>query len=77
MYQCVLACIGMYWYVLYVMDCTGMHLHVLMEQMGHIDEYWLVLDCISVYRYLLTVYWYILACIVCVRGICMYCIGQS
>ena len=54
-----------------------MHLHVLMEQMGHIDEYWLVLDCISVYRYLLTVYWYILACIVCVRGICMYCIGQS
>ena len=43
----------MYWYVLYVMVCTGMHLHVL-KQIVHIDEYWLVLDCICVYWYLLT-----------------------
>ena len=48
----------MYWYVLYVMVCTGMHLHVL-KQIVHIDEYWLVLDCICVYWYLLTVYWYV------------------
>ena len=55
--QCVLACItciGMYWYVLYVMVCTGMHLDVL-EQIVHIDEYWFVLDCNCVYWYSLTV----------------------
>ena len=71
---CVLACIpsiGMYWYVLYEMVCTGTHLHVL-EQIAQIDEYWLVLDCICVYWYSLAVYWYVLACIVCKRGICMY-----
>ena len=53
------------------MVCTGMHLHI-MERIVHIDEYWLALDCICVYWYSLTVYWYTLACIVCVRGICMY-----
>ena len=45
-----------------------MHLHI-MEQIIHIDEYWSVLKCICVYWYLVTVYWYVLACI---RGICMY-----
>ena len=50
-----------------------MHLHV-MEQIAHIDEYWLALDCVCVYWYSLTVYWNVLACIMCksLRGICMY-----
>ena len=52
----------MYWYVLYVMVCTGMYLHV-MEPM--------VLYILMRIGFI-CVYCCVLACIVCIRGICTY-----
>ena len=80
-----IVCNGLYWYAFacieanctywWVLVGTWLYLCVLVltdfqRVCCHIDEYWLVLDCICVYQYVLTLYWCVLPCIVSIRGVC-------